>query len=74
MAWRIPPSWRLVWCSEAVSYGGGGTPVTLAVCHAEWSLPGGVAALFAPGPVQKVEEKVEDAMTDRAPGGTEGSS
>jgi maltooligosyltrehalose trehalohydrolase len=47
--------WRLIWYSEAVAYGGEGTPAVLATCNAEWMLPGGAAAVFAPAP------KAEDA-------------
>jgi len=40
--------WRLVWCSEAVAYGGGGTPAAVASFDQGWTLPGGAAAVFAP--------------------------
>ena len=46
-----PPGarWRLVWSSEAVKYGGQGTPPLN--LEAEWRVPGEAAVLLAPEPV-----------------------
>jgi maltooligosyltrehalose trehalohydrolase len=41
--------WTLLWCSEAVHYGGGGTPAAAAIADGDWKLPGLTAVVLAPG-------------------------